>query len=182
MKPFMKTRSDFSSHSQRGATLAVVLILLLVVTLLALMSMRGALMEERMSGSVRDRGLSFQAVEAGLREGEAHAAQTGLAIPASGCTNGVCGIPDPAAAPVWEDEAVWATAPEVVVNLEEKTAKSKFIVELLAENVPPLGSCTTTEDVSSTGCSGTEKRFRVTARSQAEGRAEVMLQSIYAVP
>lgn len=166
---------------QRGVTLVVVLILLLVVTLIALSSLRGTLMEERMSANTLDRSLSFQAAEAALREGESVAAGKPL-LPAAGCDKGICAKPDPAAAPVWDDEAVWAAAPEAVVKLGNKTAKPRYIVELLADDVPPKGSCTTSGDVSETTCSGIERRYRITARSEAEGRASVMLQTIFAVP
>ncbi|MFC5569443.1 PilX N-terminal domain-containing pilus assembly protein [Lysobacter yangpyeongensis] len=171
-----------SPSRQRGAaTLITVLILLLVIALLGLASLRGTLMEERMSSSVRDRGLSFQAAEAALREGEL-LASTKPALPASGCSKGLCAKPDPTAAPVWEDEAVWTDAPETLVNLGTETARPKFIVELLANNVPPRGSCTTEHVIGESACSGTESRYRITALSRANGRAEVMLQSIYAVP
>ena len=168
--------------SQEGAaTLAMVLILLLVVTLIALASVRGPVMEERMSASTRDRGLAFQAAEAALREGELVAAST-PALPVSGCAAGLCATPDPADAPVWENQSVWAGAPEVVVNLGERTARPKFIVELLADDVPPAASCTTRNVIGENACSGTERRYRITALSREDGRAEVMLQSIYAVP
>lgn len=176
------TTSMHASHSgQRGAaTLLVVLILLLVVALIGLASLRGTLMEEHMSAGVRDRGLAFQAAEAALREGELVAA--GRPVPKSGCEKGLCGIPVPGAAPVWDDESVWKDAPETVVTLGNKTAKPRYIVELLATNVPPRGSCTTSKVIGETSCSGTERRYRITALSRADGRAEVMLQSIYAVP
>jgi type IV pilus assembly protein PilX len=69
------------------------------------------------------------------------------------------------------------------VNVGSLTAKPRFIVELLDDSIPAKGSCTTSIDVSpESSCSGTERRFRITARSQAANRAEVILQSIYAVP
>lgn len=182
MRPCTKALPASAARRQRGATLAVVLILLLVMTLVALASLRGTLMQERMASSVLDRSRSFQAAEAALREGEAVAANPGTVMPAAGCDKGLCAKPNPAAAPVWEDSTVWGGAPEVTVNLGDKTAKSKYIVELLADDIPPAGSCTTTGDVSETTCSGKERRFRITARSQAAGRAEVTLQSIFAVP
>jgi type IV pilus assembly protein PilX len=166
---------------QRGVTLVVVLILLLVVTMIALASLRGTLMEERMSSNVRDRSLAFQAAEAALREGESLAASKPK-VPNAGCAAGLCAKPDPAAAPVWNDETIWAAAPEAIVKLDNKTAKPRYIVELLADDVPPKGSCTTSGDVSETTCSGIERRYRITARSEADGRASVMLQTIFAVP
>ena len=178
----MKSSSSYFARSrQRGVTLVVVLILLVVVTLIALASLRGTLLEERMSTNVLDRSYSFQAAEAALRVGETVASQK-PPLPASGCDKGLCNIPDPVNAPVWDNEAVWASAPEATVDLGVKTARPRYIVELLASNVPPKGSCTTSGDVSETTCSGTESRYRITARSEADGRASVMLQTIFAVP
>lgn len=177
-------RRDFStrSNSQRGAaTLVTVMILLLVVAVIGLASLRGTLLEQRMSTSVRDRGLAFQAAEAALREGEL-LAERKPALPASGCAKGLCAKPDPKNAPVWEDDAVWKDAPEAEVKLGDQTVKPKYIVELLTTNVPPRAKCTTKNVMDVEGCSGTESRYRITALSRADGRAEVMLQSIYAVP
>jgi len=170
-----------SRNVQQGATLVVVMILLLVMTLLALASLRGTLLEERMSANQYDRSLAFQAVEAALREGEA-LATTRPVVPAAGCANGLCGMPDPEAAPVWTVAANWAGARVTEVEMGDKTAQPQFIVELLADDIPPRGTCTTTGDVSETVCTGTERRYRITARSQEAGRASVQLQSIYAVP
>jgi type IV pilus assembly protein PilX len=176
----MKTQLNLPSH-QRGATLVVVLILLLVMTLLALASLRGTVLEERMGANQYDRSLSFQATEQALRVGEASAAKRPDPS-GSGCAGGLCGKPDPAAAAVWESSAAWTGAPTITVESGDLTVQAQYIVELLADNVPPKGSCTTTGDLSETVCTGSERRYRITARSQTAGRAEVMLQSIYAVP
>lgn len=79
---------------QRGNTLLVVLVLLLVMTLLALASLRIGNLEERMTANLFDRGLAFQAAEAALREGEA-LARSSSTPPAAGsdCVNGLCGKP-----------------------------------------------------------------------------------------
>lgn len=180
--------SRFPSR-QRGVALAVVLILLLVMTLLGLAAMRGTLMEERMSANLLDRSLAFQAVEAALREGEALAASK-PPLPGAGCSNGVCVKPNPTVASDsqrWLNAGFWADGSgnwrEATVNVGDVTAKPRFIVELLDSTLPPEGSCTTSIDLSpGAACSGTESRYRVTAHSQAADRAEVTLQSIYAVP
>lgn len=79
---------------QRGNTLLVVLVLLLVMTLLALASLRIGNLEERMTANLFDRGLAFQATEAALREGE-RLARSSSTPPAAGsdCVNGLCGKP-----------------------------------------------------------------------------------------
>lgn len=177
-KPFPVARF---SNQQGATTLVMVLVLLLVVTLIGLASLRGTLMEEHMSSSARDRSLAFQAAEAALREGELVAANK-PELPATGCAKGLCAMPKPTDSPIWENEAVWKDAPETVVTLGDQTVKPKFIVELLADNVPPRSSCTTKNVIGENACSGTERRYRITALSRADGRAEVMLQSIYAVP
>lgn len=178
----MMPNSYCGRSRQQGVALVVVLMLLLVMTLLALASVRGALMEERMTANQLDRSLAFQAAEAALREGEDDA-KAKPAFPAAGvCNNGLCGVPDPEAAPVWLDETVWATAPEAVIAVGDITAAPKYIIELLATDIPAVGECTTTGDVSESECSGSESRYRITARSVADGRAEVILQSNFAVP
>jgi len=66
----MNRTSIHSSGSQRGASLVIVLILLLVMTLLGLAVLRGTLLEERMSANMYDRSLAFQQAESALREAE----------------------------------------------------------------------------------------------------------------
>ncbi|MFO0335757.1 MAG: PilX N-terminal domain-containing pilus assembly protein [Pseudomonadota bacterium] len=63
-------RSIPPTHRQRGAILIVSLLMLLVLTLLALATMRAATFEERMAGNARDVNLSFQSAEAALRAAE----------------------------------------------------------------------------------------------------------------
>jgi type IV pilus assembly protein PilX len=58
------------STNQRGAVLVVSLLLLLVMTILALSATQTSLLQERMSGNMRDRELAFQSAEAGLRDAE----------------------------------------------------------------------------------------------------------------
>jgi type IV pilus assembly protein PilX len=60
-------------RSQRGAVLIIGLIMLLLMTIVALSSVRGSNMQELMAGSMRNQQMSFQAAESGLRAGEAAA-------------------------------------------------------------------------------------------------------------
>lgn len=59
-----------SRHGERGAILFVALILLMVLTMLGFTALRTATMQERMSGTLRDRGIAFQAAESALRAAE----------------------------------------------------------------------------------------------------------------
>jgi len=175
---------------ERGVALVVVLVLLVVVTLLALASLRNAILEERMSAAVYDRSLAFQAVEAALREGEALAAARPEPMAGSACVNGLCGKPDPDVPgdnARWEAPGFWydgsGTWREATVDIGGLAARPRLIIELLDTGLPSTGECTTSLDVSpDAGCSGTVNHYRITAYSHAEGRADVMLQSIYAVP
>ena len=71
MNPTIRSLGNLKSQrSQRGVVLIVSLILLLVVTLLAVSSMQGTSLEEKMAGNVRDRNLAFQTTESAIREAE----------------------------------------------------------------------------------------------------------------
>ena len=67
----MKNILPARNSRQSGASLIVVLILLLVMTLLGLAVLGNTLLEERMSANMFDRSLGFQAAESASREGEA---------------------------------------------------------------------------------------------------------------
>lgn len=181
-------------RAQRGVALAVVLVLLVVITLLALAAMRGTVLEQRMSASVTDRSLAFQAAEAALREGEAEAAENPrnkAGFPAAGTCGsdewqGYCGIPDPAVAADnarWGDDDWEANSREAATAVENVGGQPRYMVELLQTGLPATGSCTTDLDVSPDAtCTGDETIYRITARSSAADRADVTLQSTYVVP
>jgi len=171
---------------QRGVALMVVLILLVLMTLLALVSLRGTLMQERMSSSQYDRSLGFQATEAALREGEATAGKLLKAdIPGSGCdgpTTGICATPVPTDTARWLlDDAGWKAIAKPASDADLGLAiNPSYVIEYMGEF--PGKSCTTSGDVSNPECSDLEKHYRITARSHASDRADVTLQSNYAVP
>jgi type IV pilus assembly protein PilX len=167
---------------QRGVALMVVLILLVLMTLLALVSLRGTLMQERMASNQYDRSLAFQSAEAALREGESIAASP-LIVPGAGCKDGVCATPAPTATPRWLDTAANWTAMSKEAsdsNLGALAVKSRYIIEYMGEFAGQ--TCTTSGDVSEPTCSDREKIYRITARSSAADRADVTLQTNFAVP
>lgn len=57
--------------TEKGSALLVSLVMLLLITLVAVGSMQGTILQERMTANLRDRDLAFQAAEAALREAEA---------------------------------------------------------------------------------------------------------------
>ncbi len=163
---------------QRGFSLIVSLIMLVLITLVALGSMRTVALQSRMSATTHDRNLAFQAAETSMRDGEAlAAATTPAAFPVTNCTGIYCSTPAPAAQPRWANEAFngWvATTSTVSTNASAPEA----IIEYMGnganwfgcmQEIPRPPNCTT-------------PRYRVTARSAAEGRAAVILQSDAASP
>ena len=64
------SRQNGPMMGQKGSVLLVSLIMLLLLTLVAVAGMQGTILQERMTGNLRDRGLAFQAAEAALREAE----------------------------------------------------------------------------------------------------------------
>jgi type IV pilus assembly protein PilX len=178
---------------QRGATLVTVLILLLVMTMLGLAGVRSTVLQERMTAGSYDRNIAFQATETALLEGEEFA-KTLPTPPSSGCatvvsggrSGRICARPTAGAASRWTDQTVWSAAQAITSSLVETgqaAGESKFFVEIVADYVPfNPDDCTTGIDISVKFCEGNERRYRVTARSQAADRAAVILQSIYSVP
>ncbi len=183
---------------QRGAALIIALILLLVMSLLAVTSLRGTLMQERMSANTHDRDLAFQSAEAGLRMGERRAenwANSGAnTADLADCNNpddggfykNIDGDPAQCTKPLWEGPApgetgsFWRDASEdtgtndIRFNDDGLSLAPYYIVELISLGAP----CTIDKpDGTDTTC----RRFRVTASSRTtDGRSQVILQSIYA--
>ncbi len=108
---------------QRGAVLAIALILLVVVTLLGLSNIKTVGQQEKMAAHSNDRSLAYQFAEAALREGEAQARiqsqningafpitqylADGQCTAASinNCANGLCATPDSDCGARWTNAA-----------------------------------------------------------------------------
>lgn len=177
-RPAPPCKRGHSPRRQRGISLIVSLVLLVVVTLIALGSMRGVTMQTRMSGAAHDRNLNFQAAEAALREAEARAAATVEAnIPAAGCVNGVCAQPALADTPRWNDSAFVGWQASAASAPTDASPAEAFVEDMGSapnwpgcdSQIPPLPNCMT-------------KRYRVSARSADTGRANVVVQSQVAAP
>jgi len=59
-----------SPTNQRGATLIVALVMLLLISLLAMGGMQSSILQERMASNAHDGSIAFQASEAALRQAE----------------------------------------------------------------------------------------------------------------
>lgn len=76
-------------RQQRGVTLIVGLIFLVALTLLGVMAMKSAVLQERMAGGSRDHSLAFQAAEAALRDAKRDI--LGLRANGTACPAGAAG-------------------------------------------------------------------------------------------
>ncbi len=66
----MINRLQSVRQSQRGITLIICMIVLLVLTFMGLASIQDTTLEERMAGNLRNSNLAFQAAESALRNAE----------------------------------------------------------------------------------------------------------------
>jgi type IV pilus assembly protein PilX len=164
----------------RGVSLLVSLVLLLVVSVIALASIRGVQLETRMSAGAYDRNLAFQSAEGALRAAETQSLILVPAqFPALGCMGGLCATPAADAAPRWLDAGftgwIAATLPAPVAA---DAIVPTTITEYMGEGANWLGC--ESELPRQPNCRS--PRYRSTSRSTAEGRATVMVQSDFAAP
>lgn len=178
---------SFTTGGQQGAALLMVLLLLIVVTLLGLASMRGAIMQERMTMNTYARSLAFQAGETALRQAEARA--SGLAvgtfdgITAGTCSGGLCKPPLDLSKPsAWKVAGFWDADPPrysqvdtavngirpryVIERMGSAPTEEAAAIDLLSDSTPPT----------------TFQFYRITVRSKGADGAEVLMQSTYRTP
>jgi len=191
-----------SMRRQSGAVLIVALIMLIILTLLGIAGVRGVALEERMTSNTLDRNLAFQIAEAALREGErialdqAKKKNAGFTAGTSSCaepecSSGLCRpLPQDCDVPLWLQEAPPASRTpdslpaiwQIVDDSDDSTLIASlgalqrdfapaYIVEHLGNTFPA--------DPARPRNALVAKRYRITATSGGEGRAAVMLQSIY---
>ncbi|ASR43935.1 hypothetical protein BEN78_11675 [Xanthomonas citri pv. mangiferaeindicae] len=163
--------------SERGISLIVVMVLLVITALLGIAILRSATLQERMSANTRDRGLAFEAAEAALR----YAQQNVLGVApdataptltwasivptATHCADlGVCPT---GAAPAWKP------VPSGAFDNKGLVSQPEYWIEYLGTGPGYQGSC----EVVPVPLDCHSPIFRITAKSQAEGRAEVVLQA-----
>ena len=173
---------------QRGISLVVVLILLLVVTLLGLAVLRGTLMSERMSANMYDRSLAFQSAESALREAETvvrAAAVVGLTTGVDCTAVGVeCpAVPDGA---YKDDTAGWSDASK---KQALATHASQYYIQYMGQRDSTdelnLGSSANSNQYGAGGGVPLESVYRIYARSHNPqdnpDRAVVVLQANVAI-
>lgn len=160
---------------QRGAALAVSLIMLLILTLLGVTAMQTTIIEERMAGNAKDANTAFQAAEAALRDAENY-----LNLSATvGPFNGAGGLYDQDAAPAPEhpeSDSSWpATARSYSgTSLSEVAAPPEYIIEHMQAVLDPGSSLAADEPLPDSGI------YRITARGTGNTETAIaVLQSTF---
>ncbi len=171
---------------QRGAALIVSLIMLVIMTMIGLVAIRGVTQQERMAGNSQSRNVSFQVNEKTLRDIEerveannprlTQTAGTCAAVVSAGTPASimVCGTPSTADAPRWRDSSFASWTDWVEVGSGTAALTPEYFVEYLGNTFP----CNPNDVATPNNC----LRYRITVRSGggASGRSRVMLQSVYA--
>ena len=181
------------STMQSGASLIVVLILLLIMTLLGLAVLRTTLLDERMSANLYDRSLSFQSAETALREAEAAIQQAHLgnasivfncsaagvlcpSIPVNSLTGTACCT--------GSGQYCWTNATTNIQTFNASAGAPQYYIEYMGqytnEDDLELGSSANAAQYGGGGGVPLQHFYRITGRSQdpsASDRSVVVLQS-----
>lgn len=169
MTLFLKVSSRPGPSRQQGVSLVIVLVLLVATSLLGIAVLRSSALQERMSANMRDRSLAFQAAESALRFAQEEVLAPGgwdtrIPTPADCAANSVCPTGSAAA---------WRALPAGRYDASRLAAAPEYWIEYLGTGPGRKGAC----DVVPPTIDCSSPMFRVTARSRAAGRADVMLQA-----
>jgi type IV pilus assembly protein PilX len=177
---------------QQGISLLVVLVLLLAMSVLGIAVLRSAAMQERMSANMYDRSLATQATENAIVAARDWLS-TGSGVDWSVKRPMVTAVtPDDvvgacatySVCPWYTTQAgtTWKAGPTLgAADPDVPDTTTQYWIEYLGENQSHL---TSGGVVPASATSSLGPTYRITARSQAEGRASVTLQSdfIYRFP
>lgn len=171
-----------SPQAERGVSLLVVLLLLLIMTVIGLAAMRSSILQQRMTSNLVDRNVAFQAAETALRQGEVLAQGFNVDnVPGSGCSAGMCSRPTGTDADRWTDSNFDGWTNVSTGEVSSLAQPPQFFVEYLGM-APTWTGCDLIDEVNrSPLCMA--PRYRITSRSRSDdgSRAEVLLQTNYLV-
>lgn len=194
---------DNGRNRQKGATLIISLVLLLVATLIGVGGMETTVVEEKMSGSYRDHQMGFESAEQALLEGENFVESTEFTFSdySATCANGLCFNGtwdstnpnascqlDGSGTDVWvktDSINIWSSANTRTISdaLLGINQAPQYIVEFLC-HAPTSTSSNLEPYVESNGWQAQYGLlFRITALGTGgSNNARVMLQSTYLKP
>ncbi|MGI9319904.1 MAG: pilus assembly PilX family protein [Thiogranum sp.] len=194
------TATPTANHTpvrQRGAVLAISLLVLLVMTVLGVAAMGSTTLQERMANNNRQQQVAFQAAEAALRAAENYLGNTinsvtalnvnfNSAAPMIGLYSqrapmtGMATYPLPAGFDIYDDNDWLAAGNAVKVNtVTSVTQRPRYLIEYVGRVGPPPN------DYNGKKPDTRQYGFRVTAIGWGEGaapNARHLLQSSYRIP
>jgi type IV pilus assembly protein PilX len=164
-----------SSHAnyfaQRGATLIVAMILLLLITMIGVAGMQTTNMQERMAGAMMDRNQAFQTAESALRRAEIY-----LAATKSPTSTKLGSTAKPGSSDYWDSTFNWTSKATAVTDTkyDELAADPLYVIEKIS--TVAAGSSVQYKDAQSTNVI----TYRVTAKGTGlSSNTQVILQSTY---
>ncbi|NIP73105.1 MAG: pilus assembly protein PilX [Gammaproteobacteria bacterium] len=165
---------------QRGAVLAISLLMLLVLTLIGVTAMQTTTLEERMAGNTRDRELAFQAAEAGLRDAEDFIDNGVASAAAFNGANGLYGEAN--TEPDFRDSATWnGTNSRAYTSaaIDGIATQPRYFIKLVATINPSTGD-SLKQGGYGANTAGNATIFRITVRGTGgSDNAQVFLRSRY---
>ncbi len=161
---------------QRGITLIMGLMFLIVLTILGLAAMRGTILEERMAGNARDRDLALQSAEAAIRDAEQALSGASLPHPIVSGTAYTPRIADGTHSNYWLATHPWTTQSILLGWQPQGTDQApRYVVEELSVTAGGGGA-----GGLGIGSLSDEGVYRVTARGVGSNpNTVVILQSIF---
>ena len=181
-------RTPVARQRQRGISLLVVLILLVVMSILGLAVLRSSAMQERMSANMVDRNEAMQAAETGLLVAhstlfgssgtfnpmwDGGSTFTALRGTQTCAGNGVCDRSDPAATTTWESAPGKPTSWVTMAN----GARYGYTVEFLGRVRGDSGEASVCDTTSAPVYLCKRPIFRVTSYGRGRGLAQAVLQA-----
>lgn len=136
-----------SRSRQRGVTLAMVLVFLLILSGLGVATMYNLNVEERMARNLRDYTVAFQAAEAALRDGFLDICTIREPMDIGyDCGNGICQPAPSGSPPIWETLSL-SGSPSVAYGtytgalaLSGVSAQPRYLIELIRQPSGDLGN------------------------------------------
>lgn len=176
---------------QRGAALAVALILLVLVTLVGLAAIRGTVMQQKMASNLYDREVAFQSAEAAMRAA-ASVVGNNPGVVARNCQGGgvIC-LANPFNDPNLPAGTIQTVAAGTADGQFTTSAVAKSAPQYVVENMgnwpdpssdTGFGQSANSHNYGAQGASTTSVYYRITARSGDPAvvgeRAVVVLQAM----
>lgn len=177
----MKNLNSYSNlRQQRGMTLVVGLIMVLLMTLVGMAAIRGSGMQELMAGNMRDRNLALQSAEAALRRGEE--VLEGATIPAfdNSVTGYVPAIAGSATTGFWDSYGWDAGSVRTALGIKMVAEQPQYVIEEVVSTTTINAADGSGIDFTSAMKTEDTVYYRVTSRAEGgTADAVVILQSTY---